>query len=90
MGFEPMIEVLQTSALPLGYVATHGPILPQSVSVVKPMRFCLSRLLEQVGRRPSQRFDAFFHGFFRQHEIDSITGIDSPQFGFGVGAPRMA
>ena len=37
MGFEPTIEVLQTSALPLGYVALTFGILAQSVCLVKPM-----------------------------------------------------
>ena len=35
-GFEPAIEVLQTSALPLGYVALTLGILADSPPVVKP------------------------------------------------------
>jgi hypothetical protein len=36
VGFEPTIEVLQTSALPLGYVAVTFGILADSLRVVKP------------------------------------------------------
>jgi hypothetical protein len=35
-GFEPAIEVLQTSALPLGYVALTLGILADSPLIVKP------------------------------------------------------
>lgn len=35
MGFEPMIRVLQTLALPLGHVARNGSILSNSEGEVK-------------------------------------------------------
>ena len=44
VGFEPTIEVLQTSALPLGYVALTLGILADSLRVVKPPRRAKTRL----------------------------------------------
>lgn len=82
MGFEPMIEVLQTSALPLGYVAV-------------PTRFYLNRSLLS-NRQPRQQQFQIWRSFnpmafrgARPMNNAPAPGFDLAGFGWHNG-PRWA
>jgi hypothetical protein len=55
MGFEPMIEVLQTSALPLGYVAEPSRFYPNRCRLSKSRHFRRAAHLEPVSSLTSTR-----------------------------------
>ena len=57
-GVEPAMEVLQTSALPLGYAATGGSIgrIVERVKGLEPSTFCMaSRRSSQLSYTRSKR-----------------------------------